>query len=75
MFEINFFVRQNASKFAIFIEKENPLSFFSFFISSNFEFYLMNALVYVDVDQGIHMEKLKVAWNEKRKNYVGFLFL
>ena len=29
-FEINFFVRQNASKFAIFIEKENPHSFFRF---------------------------------------------
>ena len=29
-FEINFFVRQNASKFAIFIEKENPRSFFRF---------------------------------------------
>ena len=27
-FEINFFVRQNVSKFAIFIEKENPRSFF-----------------------------------------------
>ena len=30
--EINFFVQQNTSKFAIFIEKENPCSFFSFFI-------------------------------------------
>ena len=30
MFEINFFVRRNASKFAIFIEKENPRSFFRF---------------------------------------------
>ena len=29
-FEINFFVRGNASKFAIFIEKENPRSFFRF---------------------------------------------
>ena len=29
-FEINFFVQQNASKFAIFIEKENPRSFFRF---------------------------------------------
>ena len=29
-FKINFFVRQNASKFAIFIEKENPNSFFVF---------------------------------------------
>ena len=29
-FEINFFVQQKASKFAIFIEKENPHSFFHF---------------------------------------------
>ena len=29
-FEINFFVRQNASNFAKLIEKENPLSFFRF---------------------------------------------
>ena len=29
-FEINFFVRQNASKFSIFIEKENPHSYFRF---------------------------------------------
>ena len=29
-FEINFFVWQNASKFAIFIEKENPHTFFRF---------------------------------------------
>ena len=29
-FEINFFVQRNASKFAIFIEKENPRSFFRF---------------------------------------------
>ena len=32
--------------------------FFSFFISCNFEFYLMNALVYVDVDQGLNKVKL-----------------
>ena len=50
-FEINFYVQQNASKFAIFIEKENPHYFFLFFILSNFEFYLMNALVYVDSEQ------------------------
>ena len=37
----NIFVPAKRSKFAIFIEKENPHSFFSFFISSNFEFYLM----------------------------------
>ena len=52
-FEINFLFRQNPSKFAIFIDKENPSSFFLFFIASNFEFYLMNTLVYVNIDQGI----------------------
>ena len=28
----------------------------------------------VEIDQGIHKGKMKVALNEKRKNYVGFLF-
>ena len=35
----------------------------------------MNALVYVDIDQGIYKVKLKVALNEKQKNYTGFIFL
>ena len=39
-FEINFFVRQNASKFAIFIEKENPRSFFRFSFSAFLNFTL-----------------------------------
>ena len=34
----------------------------------------MNALVYVDIDQGIHKGKLKVARNEKRKKLSGFSF-
>ena len=29
---------------------------------------------YVDIDQGIHKGKMKVALNEKQKNYMGFLF-
>ena len=33
----------------------------------------MNALVYVDIDRGIHKGNLKNGLNEK--NYVGFLFL
>ena len=57
----------HASKFTQFIEKEYPHSFFFFFISGNFLFYLINALFYVDKDQGIHNVKLKVAQNEKRK--------
>ena len=65
MFELNFLFRQNASEFAIFIEKENACSFF---ILSNFEFYLINALVYVDIDQNIH--KIKTARNENEKNYI-----
>ena len=34
---------------------------FSFIISCNFTFVLMNALVYVDIDQGIYKGKKKVA--------------
>ena len=72
-FGVNFFVWGNAS-FAIFIEKENPCPFFSSFISSNFEFYLMNALVYVDIEQGIYKVKLKVAlkWKTKKTMWVFF---
>ena len=34
----------------------------------------MNAPVYVDIDQGIHKGKIKVARNEKRKKLFGFSF-
>ena len=34
----------------------------------------MNALVYVDTDQGIHKGKMKVALNEKRKKLCAFSF-
>ena len=34
----------------------------------------MNAKVYVDIDQGIHKVKMKVARNEKRKKLLGFSF-
>ena len=37
---------------------------FSFIISCNFTFVLMNALVYVDMDQGVYKGKNKVAGNE-----------
>ena len=47
-FLVNLILQRNASKFAMFMEKENPCSFFSFFIQSNFHFPLMNALVYVE---------------------------
>ena len=39
-FEINFFVRRNASKVAIFIEKENPCSFFCFSFRATLSFTL-----------------------------------
>ena len=71
-FEINFFVQRNASKHIY--KKRKPTQFFSFFISSIFEFYLVNALFSVDIDQGIHKVKLKVARNEKRKKLHGFSF-
>ena len=34
----------------------------------------MNTPVYVDIDQGIHKGKLKVARNEKQKKLQGFSF-
>ena len=46
--------QQNASTFAIFYEYENPKLLFQFYILFNFIFLLMNALVYVTIDQGIH---------------------
>ena len=46
-----------------------------FFISNNFNFYLMYVLIYVDIDYGIHKVKLKVTWNEKQKNYLGFTYI
>ena len=46
-----------------------------FLILCDFTFSLTNALVYVNIDQGIHKGKMKVARNEKqKKNYMGFLF-
>ena len=39
-FEINFFVQRNASKFAIFIEKENPCSFYRFSFRATLSFPL-----------------------------------
>ena len=38
----------------------------SFFTLSNFTFPHKNALVYVDIDQGIHKRKSKVAKHENR---------
>ena len=34
----------------------------------------MNALVYVNIEQGIHKGKMKVAQNEKRKKLLRFSF-
>ena len=56
------------------MEKENPSSFFRFSFRATLSFTLMNALVYVDIDQGIHKGKMKVALNEKRKKLCGFSF-
>ena len=45
---------RNASRFAIFLEYENVRTFFHFSFHATLFFPLMNALVYVDIDQGIH---------------------
>ena len=73
-FLVNLKTERNASKFAMFMEKENPRSFFRFSFRATFIFPLMNALLYVDIDQGIHKGKMKVALNEKGKKLHGFSF-
>ena len=45
--------QQHASKIAIFDVYENPKLLFPFLILCYFVFPLMNALVYVDIGQGI----------------------
>ena len=47
----------NASKLAIFLEYENPHVFFRFSFRATLFFPLMNALVYVNIGQGIHWGK------------------
>ena len=50
------------------MEKENPYSFFRFSFRTTLNF------PYVNIDQGIHKGKMKVALNEKRKKLHGFSF-
>ena len=73
-FALNKMLQRNTSKFAIFYVQENPHSFFRFSFRATLYFYLMNALVYVDIAQGIHKGKSKVARNEKRKKLRGFSY-
>ena len=56
MFMLDEIVKRNAPKLALFLECENPNSFFSFFILSDFGFgfVIVDALIYVDIDQGFH---------------------
>ena len=46
-------------------KKTHVGSFFRFSFRAILYFYLVNALVYVNIDQGIHKGKSKVARNEK----------
>ena len=59
MLDENF--QQNASEFVIFYIHENPKLLFLFLFHATLFFSLMNALVYVNIDQGIHWGKNKVA--------------
>ena len=53
---------------------KHPSSFFRFSFWATFIFPFMNALVYVNIDQGIHKVKVKVAQNKNRKKILGFSF-
>ena len=52
-FLLKFLPRQNASKCTIFLKYENPLNFFSCFFHFVLLYnFLMNAQVYINIDQG-----------------------
>ena len=55
------------------MKKENQSSFFSFFISSIFEFLLYECPGLCQL-QGMDKVKNKVAWNETMKKLLGFYF-
>ena len=55
--------------------KENPRSFFLFFILSNFHFALMNAQIYVERDQGIHKGEKWMLLEMKNEKTASILFL
>ena len=58
-----------------FMYKKIHVVFFHFSFHATLFFYLMNALVYVDIDKGIHKGKSKVAQNEKQKKMWIFLYI
>ena len=60
----------------LFIEKENPHSFFCFSFQAflGFTLRMPQPPVYVEIDQGILKVKLKVAQNKKRKKPHGFSY-
>ena len=63
----------NASKFAIFLEYENPVFVFHFVF---LYFSLMNALVYVDNLTRVFIRgKNKVCSTKWKKNYMGFFMI
>ena len=71
-FELNEMFQGNTSKFAIFYVYENPHSIFFFILCNFFTFSLMNSLLYVNKDQGIHKGKSKVAQSQKWKNILSW---
>ena len=72
-FALNFKFQRNASKFAIFWYKENPCNFFCFSFRATLTFSIMNTLVYVVIDQGIHKLKLLKMYDKKKITRVFFI--
>ena len=69
------FVPAKPFKIGHIYRQRKPKQFFVlFFISSNFEFYLMNALVYVNIDQGIYKIKSQSCSKLKTKTTTQVFF-
>ena len=71
-----FLSRKMLQNFLYLHKKKNSSSFFRFSFWATFIFPFMNALVYVDIDQGIHKGKNESCskWKTKKITWVFFLY-
>ena len=76
LFAIKFKFQRTLQSFLYLCKKKTQIGFFSFFISSTFHFYLMNALVYDNIDQDIHKWKNESCskWKTKKITWVFSLY-
>ena len=71
-----FWPRETLQNLLCLCKKKTQVVFFRFSFQATLSFTLMNALVYVDIDQGIHKGKTQSCskWKTKKTTWVFFLY-